>query len=61
MLKEEKIAALKALAIKHPRREFVGYLWKNPLNPRSTGRRWRYKDLEMFRRFQADVLAGKVK
>ncbi len=60
MKKEEKIAALKALAIKYPKVDFMGQLWKNPLNPRSVGRRWTNKDLELFRKFQADARAGRI-
>jgi hypothetical protein len=29
-----------------------GYLWKNPFNPRSTGRRWTPRTLEFFQRWQ---------
>lgn len=29
-----------------------GYLWKNPFNPRSTGRRWTPKTLAFFERWQ---------
>jgi len=29
-----------------------GYLWKNPYNPRSTGRRWTPRTLEFFQRWQ---------
>ena len=60
MKKEEKIAALKALALQHPRADFVGQLWKNPLNPRSVGRRWTNKDLQLFRQFQRDARAGRI-
>jgi hypothetical protein len=45
-------AGLKALAKKHPRVKDVGFLWKNPLNPKSTGIRWTVRDLEIFRKFQ---------
>jgi hypothetical protein len=55
MKKAERIAALKALAAKHPYAQDVGYLWKNPLNSRSHGIRWTAKDLEMFRRFQIEA------
>ncbi len=44
--------ALIELARLHPYGEPVGNLWKNPLNPRSTGRRWTLRDLEFFRRWQ---------
>lgn len=54
MKKEELILALRALAKKHPYAEDVGYLWKNPLNPRSTGRRWTNRDLNLFRKFQIE-------
>jgi hypothetical protein len=60
MKKEEKVLALKALAVAHPRAVDVGYLWKNPLNPRSWGIRWTNKDLELFRKFQADARAGRI-
>ena len=52
MKKEERIAALLALAKKHPRTKDVGFLWKNPLNAKSTGIRWTPRDLEIFRKFQ---------
>ena len=52
MNKEERILALKALAKKHPYSKNVGYMWKNPLNPRSKGIRWSTTDLELFRQFQ---------
>ena len=29
-----------------------GYLWKNPFNPRATGRRWTPRTLEFFQRWQ---------
>jgi hypothetical protein len=54
MKKEELIFALRALAKKHPYAEHVGYLWKNPLNPRSKGIRWTTKDLNLFRQFQIE-------
>jgi len=54
MKKEELILALRALAMKHPHAENVGYMWKNPLNPKSKGRRWTPGDLRMFRRFQLE-------
>lgn len=54
-MKEEIILALKALAQKHPYAEHVGHLWKNPLNPRSKGRRWTNQDLDLFRKFQRDA------
>lgn len=52
MKKSERIAALKALAKQDPYASDVGTLWKNPLNPKSTGIRWTSRDLEMFRGFQ---------
>lgn len=52
MKKEERIAALKALAKKHPHAKDVGFLWKNPLNSKSKGIRWTPGDLAMFRDFQ---------
>ena len=29
-----------------------GYLWKNPYNPRATGRRWTPRTLEFFQQWQ---------
>ena len=29
-----------------------GYLWRNPFNPRATGRRWTPRTLEFFQRWQ---------
>ena len=29
-----------------------GYLWKNPFNPRATGRRWTPRTLEFFQQWQ---------
>lgn len=52
MTREEVIEALRALALKHPHAVDVGTRWKNPLNSRSTGRRWTPADLELFRTFQ---------
>ena len=52
MKASERIAALRVLAMKHPHAKDVGHLWKNPLNPRSTGIRWTNRDLETFRKFQ---------
>jgi len=52
MNKEERIEALMALAKKHPHAKDVGFLWKNPLNSKSTGIRWNKRDLELFRKFQ---------
>jgi hypothetical protein len=52
MKKEERILALKALAKKHPSSQNVGFMWKNPLNPKSKGIRWTTQDLELFRKFQ---------
>ena len=52
MKKEERIAALKALAIKHLFIDPVGHLWKNPLNPRSTGIRWTQSALDFFKQEQ---------
>ena len=54
MKKEELISALRMLAKKHPYAENVGYKWKNPLNPRSIGRRWSATDLKLFRQFQLE-------
>jgi hypothetical protein len=54
MKKEELIAALRALAKKHPRAVDVGYMWKNPLNPKSKGRRWTRDDLKLFLQFQIE-------
>jgi hypothetical protein len=52
MKKEERIIALRILAKNHPYDENVGYMWKNPLNPRSKGIRWTTQDLLLFRKFQ---------
>jgi hypothetical protein len=54
MKKEELIIALRALAKKHPYAENVGYMWKNPLNPKSKGIRWSSRDLTLFRKFQLE-------
>ena len=54
MKKEELILALRALAKKHPHAQDVGYMWKNPLNPKSKGRRWTVVDLKLFRKFQTE-------
>jgi hypothetical protein len=52
MNKAERMKALRALAKKHPHATDVGFMWKNPLNAKSTGIRWTNQDLEMFRDFQ---------
>jgi len=52
MNKQERVVALIALAKKHLYAENVGYMWKNPLNPRSRGIRWSAQDLKLFRDFQ---------
>ena len=52
MKADERVAALRALAKKNPHSKAVGFLWKNPLNPSSTGIRWTPRDLELFRKFQ---------
>jgi hypothetical protein len=52
MKKEDLVAALRALAKKHPYAKEVGYMWKNPLNPKSRGKRWSVADLNLFRQFQ---------
>lgn len=44
--------ALRELARLHPDAEHTGYIWKNPFNPRSTGRRWTRRDLDFFREWQ---------
>jgi len=54
MKKQELVSALRALAKKHPHAKDVGYMWKNPLNPRSIGRRWTTADLKLFRQFQTE-------
>jgi hypothetical protein len=54
MKKEEVIMALRALAKKHPYAENVGYKWKNPLNPKSTGIRWSTSDLNLFKKLQKE-------
>ena len=49
MKKEERIVALKALAVKHL---FVEHcVWQNPLNPRSIGIRWIRETFDMFKQF----------
>jgi hypothetical protein len=55
MKKEERIIALRKLAKKHPKTENVGFMWKNPLNPRSKGIRWTTQDLNLFRKFQRNL------
>jgi hypothetical protein len=59
MNKQERINALRTLAMKHPVGgvdHIYGYgRWKNPLNPRSTGLRWTRRDLELFRQFQQEL------
>jgi len=52
MKKEELILALTALAKKHPHAKNVGFMWKNPLNPKSKGKRWSDTDLKLFRQLQ---------
>lgn len=54
MKKKEKVEALKELARVNPYIEHVGFLWKNPFNPRSKGIRWRRNDLDLFRKFQIE-------
>ena len=54
MKREEVILALRELAKKNPRAKDVGYMWKNPLNPRSKGRRWTVADLKLFRQLQLE-------
>ena len=54
MKKEDLISALRILAQIHPYDEDVGYMWKNPLNPRSKGIRWTIRDLDLFRKFQIE-------
>ena len=54
MKKEERIFSLITLAKKHLYDENVGYMWKNPLNPRSKGIRWSKQDLNLFRKFQIE-------
>lgn len=61
MKKEELIQALRALAKKHPYAQDVGYLWKNPLNPKSKGRRWTNPDLKLFKQFQLEYAQGSKK
>ena len=43
--------ALRELARQNPYAA-PGYLWKNPFNPRATGRRWTPRTLEFFQRWQ---------
>ena len=54
MKNEELEAALRILAKRHPNVKDVGYMWKNPLNPKSTGIRWTPKDLKLFRQLQRE-------
>ena len=54
MKKEERLLALRTLAMKYPNLENIGTLWKNPLNSRSRGIRWTRTDLEIFRKFQVE-------
>ena len=54
MKREEIIRALRELARKHPHAEHVEFLWKNPFNPKSRGRRWSSTDLKLFRQFQLE-------
>jgi hypothetical protein len=54
MKKEELVSALRALAKKHPHAQDVGYMWKNPLNPKSRGIRWSAQDLQLFRKLQKE-------
>jgi hypothetical protein len=56
MKKEELLLALRALAKKHPYAENVGYMWKNPLNPKSKGIRWSLTHLKLFRKFQLELI-----
>jgi len=52
MRRREIEDALRELARLHLDAEHSGYLWKNPFNPRSTGRRWTRRDLNFFREWQ---------
>lgn len=52
MKAEERMAALRELAKRHPHTKDVGFLWKNPFNPKSKGIRWTTRDLEIFRQLQ---------
>jgi hypothetical protein len=54
MNKDERMKALRALAKKHPYAATMGFMWKNPLNPRSLGIRWTTRDMEIFKAFQAE-------
>ena len=53
MKKVELYAALRELARQNPHLEPYG-VWKNPLNPRSRGKRWTLADVELFKKFQAE-------
>jgi hypothetical protein len=44
--------ALRTLAMLYPTMEDVGFMWKNPLNPKSRGIRWTKTDLAKFRQYQ---------
>jgi hypothetical protein len=59
MIKEERIAGLKALAKKYPYAKHVGFSWINPLDSRS--KRWTNPDLELFREFQIKYQQNKRK
>jgi bifunctional pyridoxal-dependent enzyme with beta-cystathionase and maltose regulon repressor activities len=54
MKQDEIVLALRALAKKHPHAKNVGYMWKNPLNPKSKGKRWSPADLKKFRDLQLE-------
>jgi hypothetical protein len=54
MKKADLLLALRALAKKHPYAKDVGFMWKNPLNSNSTGRRWTATDLKLFRQLQLE-------
>jgi hypothetical protein len=54
MKKEERLQALKALAEQKPYYEPFG-IWKNPLNPKSRGMRWRGDEVEIFKKFQIEA------
>jgi len=49
---KQDTVGLQALAKKYPTAENVGFLWKNPLKPKSRGKRWTKSDLALFRKFQ---------
>ena len=58
--KQELERALRELARLNPHAKNVGGIWKNPLNPRSRGRRWDSSQLELFRKFQKEYATNEA-